>query len=49
VHTTATRRVLERIPSEQSGAYVEEGRLLLVALMGHLASHYRALAMGRIA
>lgn len=46
VHSTALKaRAVEATP-ERAQAYVQEGRLTLLELMGYLASHYRSYSTG---
>lgn len=47
LHKAAITGRIEGESARKSKAYVEEGRLLLVQLMGHLVSHYRSLSWGR--
>jgi hypothetical protein len=47
LHTTVMRRRLATVTAEQAEAYGEEGRLLVLELMGHLVSYYRGYALGR--
>lgn len=47
LHTVAMRQRLATATPEQVEAYGEEGRLLILELMGHLVSHYRGYALGR--
>jgi FixJ family two-component response regulator len=46
LHTVAMRRCLAAATSEQTDAYAEEGRLLVLELMGHLVSYYRGFSLG---
>jgi len=41
VHTMALREKCEGVKHEKAQAYVEEGRLIVLELMGYLASYYR--------
>jgi hypothetical protein len=41
VHCEALRRKTVQVPVMRSSGYQEEGRLLLLQLMGHLVSYYR--------
>ncbi|MDP6355381.1 MAG: response regulator [Planctomycetota bacterium] len=45
MHTQAIRRKVQGKPIHRANAYIEEGRLLLVELMGYLASYYRSRAL----
>lgn len=47
LHKAAMSNRLEGQSARKNKAYVEEGRLLLVQLMGHLVSYYRSLSWGR--
>ncbi len=49
IHLQAIRQRSAQSPPKKLQAYVEEGRLLLLELMGHLASFYRSLAIGELA
>jgi CheY-like chemotaxis protein len=46
LHTTALSRRLQVARIEEADAYAEEGRLLVLELMGHLVSVYRANTLG---
>ena len=46
LHKAAMSNRLEGQSARKNKAYVEEGRLLLVQLMGHLVSYYRRLSWG---
>jgi hypothetical protein len=46
IHTAALRLRLKSKPS-QARAYLEEGRVLVLELMGYLASYYRNYALGQ--
>ncbi len=47
LHKAAMIDRLEAELARKSRAYIGEGRLLLIQLMGHLVSHYRRLSWGR--
>lgn len=47
VHTHAIRQQVRNTSVPRMQAYVEEGRLLVLELMGYLASYYRSHALGR--
>jgi Response regulator containing a CheY-like receiver domain and a GGDEF domain len=47
LHKAAMTARLEECSARKNKGYVEEGRLLLVQLMGHLVSFYRSLSWGR--
>lgn len=42
IHTTALRRRMENVPAEKAQAYIEEGRIAGLELMGHLTGYYRS-------
>lgn len=42
IHTTGLQRRLQNEPSARARALMEESRLLVLELMGHLASYYRS-------
>ncbi len=46
IHLQAIRDRSQQTPAKKLQAYFEEGRLLLLELMGHLASYYRSIAAG---
>jgi response regulator RpfG family c-di-GMP phosphodiesterase len=46
LHTSGMRRLLAGASAEQADAYAEEGRLLVLELMGHLVSYYRGYSLG---
>lgn len=46
-HLTAVRAAGADAPHAKQQAYLEEGRLLALELMGHLAAYYRGRALGR--
>ena len=46
LHTVVLRQRLATATVEQAAAYGEEGRLLLLELMGDLVSYYRGYALG---
>jgi hypothetical protein len=46
LHTFGMRRRLAAATSDQTEAYAEEGRLLVLELMGHLVSYYRGFSLG---
>ena len=46
VHSQATRTTLHGVTAQKAKAYLEEGRLMVLKLMGYLASHYRNQALG---
>ena len=41
MHSAALKQKVRGAPPAKAQAYVEEGRLMLLELMGHLASYYR--------
>lgn len=46
VHVTALKRRLDRAGHEETAALVEEGRLLVLELMGHVVTYYRSYTLG---
>ena len=46
IHGTALRIQTKEVTSQKSQAYAEEGRLMVLELMGYLASYYRNYASG---
>jgi len=46
IHSSALKTKIEGIPSQKAHAYLEEGRLIVLQLMGHLVSHYRNVSLG---
>jgi hypothetical protein len=42
IHTNALKLRIKGTPAEKAQAYLEEGRILVVELMGHLVSYYRS-------
>lgn len=48
VHLQAMRDRSQHNTPKKLQAYFEEGRLLLLELMGHLASYYRSMAAGEL-
>jgi FixJ family two-component response regulator len=46
LHTAGMRRCLVAATANQTDAYAEEGRLLVLELMGHLVSYYRGFSLG---
>jgi PAS domain-containing protein len=47
LHLVAVRTAGADAPPPRQQAYLEEGRLLVLELMGHLAAYYRSKAVGR--
>ena len=47
IHLAAIRAVSVDAPPIRQQAYLGEGRLMLLELMGHLAAYYRGRAYGR--
>lgn len=41
VHSTALKKKVENVPWQKAQAYLQEGRLTVLELMGHLTAHYR--------
>ena len=46
LHAVVLRRRLADAPAERAEAYLEEGRLLVLTLMGYLVSYYRSYTIG---
>lgn len=46
IYSAALKRKTEGVPEQKVQAFVEEGRLLTLELMGHLVAHYRLLSLG---
>lgn len=46
VHSRALRIKTKGITPQKAQAYAEEGRLMVLQIMGHLVSHYRTYSMG---
>ena len=44
IHSQATRTKIHDVTAQKAKAYLEEGRLMVLKLMGYLASHYRSYA-----
>lgn len=44
LHLAGVRALSQEAPAQKQQAYIEEGRLMALELMGHLAAFYRALA-----
>jgi hypothetical protein len=49
IHLAAIRAASAEAPIARQQAYLEEGRLLVLELMGHLAAYYRSRALGLVA
>lgn len=47
IHKAAIAAKIAREPAMKTKAYCEEGRLLILQVMGHLASFYRSLSWGK--
>lgn len=47
IHKAAIAAKIAREPAMRTKAYFEEGRLLILQVMGHLASFYRSLSWGK--
>ena len=41
LHTQALEYMMRNVPHERAQVYIEEGRLMILELMGYLASFYR--------
>ncbi len=48
IHKAAIAAKIAREPAMRTKAYFEEGRLLILQVMGHLASFYRSLSWGKV-
>jgi hypothetical protein len=46
LHVRALRDVLAGVDREEGSALVEEGRLLVLELMGHVVTYYRSYTLG---
>jgi response regulator RpfG family c-di-GMP phosphodiesterase len=46
IHSAALKRRIAGIPGRKAQAYIEEGRLTVLELMGYLVSYYRNYSMG---
>jgi hypothetical protein len=46
LHSMVLRGRLSAASAEQADAYADEGRLLVLELMGHLVSYYRGYSLG---
>lgn len=46
MHSTALKRKTDHVAPQKAQAYVEEGRLMVLELMGYLVSYYRNFALG---
>lgn len=46
IHSTALKHKTDYAPPQKAQAYVEEGRMLVLELMGYLVSYYRNYALG---
>jgi DNA-binding response OmpR family regulator len=46
IHSSALKNKSGAVNQARSQAYIEEGRVMVLQLMGHLVSHYRTYAMG---
>lgn len=46
IHSSALKKKIDRVTSQRAQAYVEEGRLMVLELMGYLVSYYRNYALG---
>jgi hypothetical protein len=46
IHTAAMKRIFDGAPPAKTKAYMEEGRILVLELMGYLVSYYRNYAFG---
>ena len=48
LHSTALQRKTSAVPSAKARAYLEEGRILVLELMGYLLSYYRTYAFSAL-
>ncbi len=48
IHSSALRKKASQASHAKAQAYAEEGRMMVLQLMGHLASHYRTYSPGTI-
>ena len=46
IHRAALDKKTKEIPVQKAQAYIEEGRLMVLELMGYLVSYYRRLSLG---
>lgn len=46
IHSTALQRKTRDVPSAKARAYLEEGRMIVLELMGYLSSFYRNYSLG---
>ena len=46
IHSAALKKITNGINPLKAQAYVEEGRLAVLELMGHMVSYYRNYSMG---
>jgi len=49
IHTSALRKKTGAANQARAQIYIEEGRIMVLQLMGHLVSHYRTYSMGAAA
>ena len=48
IHSKALKEKSEEAPYAKAQAYAEEGRIIMLELMGHLVSYYRTYSPGRV-
>ena len=46
IHSQATKAKIRDVTGQKAKAYLDEGRLMVLKLMGYLASHYRNQSFG---
>lgn len=46
IHTSTLQQAILRLPSEKALSFVEEGRIVILELMGYLTSYYRHTSFG---
>jgi len=49
IHTSTLRKKTGAVNQARAQVYIEEGRIMVLQLMGHLVSHYRTYSMGAAA
>jgi len=49
IHSSALRKKTSQAIHAKAQAYIEEARVMVIQLMGHLVSHYRTYSMGAAA
>jgi hypothetical protein len=46
IYTLTLKQILADLPPAKTQVYIEEGRLMVLELMGYLVSYYRSSAVG---